>query len=413
MSEQDKQEGHMDHQRLIGRKSVLISSIFVILIASFLGYYELTKVAVAIDNNGEQVTVRTHAATVGELLATLNIDVGAHDEVTPALDTKLAANMDVQYAKAEKVILTINDDEKEVYTTAATVGELLKKQSYETRAEDVIEPAAETVIEAGMHVSYRPAVAVTLTYDGEDHERFTAAATVEDFLKETEVAVGDDDRVEPSLDANVEEGLKVQLIRVEKITDVVEESVAFETVEKEDNGLEKGQEKVIEDGKEGREELTYTVTLEDGKEVKRELKETKTLQKSKDRVVAVGTKQQLSNTQTAKSETPVPVKTTATSASSGGKTFMMEATAYTASCNGCSGVTATGINLADNPSMKVIAVDPSVIPLGTRVHVEGYGEAIAGDTGGSIQGNKIDVHVATKEEARRFGRKTVKVTILD
>lgn len=98
---------------------------------------------------------------------------------------------------------------------------------------------------------------------------------------------------------------------------------------------------------------------------------------------------------------------------SAGKTMQMEATAYTAYCNGCSGVTRTGIDLRANPNQKVVAVDPNVIPLGTRVHVEGYGEAIAGDTGGAIKGNKIDLYVQTKDEAYTFGRQQVEVTILD
>lgn len=91
----------------------------------------------------------------------------------------------------------------------------------------------------------------------------------------------------------------------------------------------------------------------------------------------------------------------------------MEATAYTASCEGCSGVTATGINLKENPDAKVISVDPNVIPLGTKVYVEGYGEAIAGDTGGAIKGNKIDIFIPNKEDAINYGRQSVKVTILD
>ncbi|MBT2689501.1 LysM peptidoglycan-binding domain-containing protein [Bacillus sp. ISL-47] len=95
------------------------------------------------------------------------------------------------------------------------------------------------------------------------------------------------------------------------------------------------------------------------------------------------------------------------------KVLTMEATAYTANCEGCSGITATGINLKENPNQKVISVDPNVIPLGTKVHVEGYGEAIAGDTGGAIKGNKIDIFMPSKEDAINFGRQTVKVTILD
>jgi 3D (Asp-Asp-Asp) domain-containing protein len=94
------------------------------------------------------------------------------------------------------------------------------------------------------------------------------------------------------------------------------------------------------------------------------------------------------------------------------KEFMVSASAYTASCNGCSGITSTGINLNKNPDLKVIAVDPQVIKIGTKVYVEGYGYAIAGDTGGAIRGNKIDVFFSSKSNALKWGRKTVKIKIL-
>lgn len=94
------------------------------------------------------------------------------------------------------------------------------------------------------------------------------------------------------------------------------------------------------------------------------------------------------------------------------KEIMVSASAYTANCNGCSGITSTGINLKQNPDVKVIAVDPSIIPLGTKVYVEGYGYAIAGDTGGAIKGNKIDVFFPSKSEAFKWGRKQVKIKIL-
>ncbi|WP_046174461.1 LysM peptidoglycan-binding and 3D domain-containing protein [Domibacillus indicus] len=96
-----------------------------------------------------------------------------------------------------------------------------------------------------------------------------------------------------------------------------------------------------------------------------------------------------------------------------GKTITVTATAYTAECAGCSGITATGIDLRSQPNKKVIAVDPNVIPLGTRVYVEGYGEAIAGDTGGAIKGNKIDLHVPNNDAAYSWGVRTVNVTILN
>jgi len=95
------------------------------------------------------------------------------------------------------------------------------------------------------------------------------------------------------------------------------------------------------------------------------------------------------------------------------KEITVKATAYTASCEGCSGTTATGINLKANPNKKVIAVDPSVIPLGSEVYVEGYGKAIAGDTGGAIKGNRIDVFIPSEQDAIQFGVKQLKVTIIN
>lgn len=115
--------------------------------------------------------------------------------------------------------------------------------------------------------------------------------------------------------------------------------------------------------------------------------------------------------------TAPPAKTTQAAApaptSSTAKEMTVTATAYTAYCNGCSGTTYTGIDLRSNPNQKVIAVDPSVIPLGSRVWVEGYGEAIAGDIGGAIKGNIIDVFMADQQDALNWGRKTVNIKILD
>lgn len=109
---------------------------------------------------------------------------------------------------------------------------------------------------------------------------------------------------------------------------------------------------------------------------------------------------------------PAAAKPAAASTQSG-KEMTVSATAYTAYCAGCSGVTRTGIDLRSNPNQKVIAVDPSVIPLGSKVWVEGYGTAIAGDTGGAIKGNKIDVFIPTQGEALNWGRKNVTIKILD
>ena len=95
---------------------------------------------------------------------------------------------------------------------------------------------------------------------------------------------------------------------------------------------------------------------------------------------------------------------------SGRRIMTMVATGYGPGGNGKWGMqTASG----RRHSFGIVAVDPRVIPLGTRVYVEGYGSAIAADTGGAIKGNRIDLAFDTDDEAEKVGIRTVKVLLLD
>lgn len=114
----------------------------------------------------------------------------------------------------------------------------------------------------------------------------------------------------------------------------------------------------------------------------------------------------VSNSNTAKTNTQPAQEQSAS------RTLTMTATAYTADCTGCSGITATGIDVR-NSTPNIIAVDPNVIPLGSKVWVEGYGTAIAGDTGGAIKGNRIDLLVASHSTAIEYGVRTVTVKVLN
>lgn len=103
----------------------------------------------------------------------------------------------------------------------------------------------------------------------------------------------------------------------------------------------------------------------------------------------------------------------ASDSSEPGEWETFEATAYTAHCEGCSGVTRTGVDLRENPEADVIAVDPDVIPLGARVEVRGHGEFLAADTGGAITGEKIDIFMPDIEDAQSFGRQSVEIRVID
>ena len=89
--------------------------------------------------------------------------------------------------------------------------------------------------------------------------------------------------------------------------------------------------------------------------------------------------------------------------------IQVRATAYTPYDAGCNGITATGAKATKG----IVAVDPSVIPLGTKVYIPGYGVAIAADTGGAIKGNRLDVCYDSLSDALQWGVKTVEVYILE
>ncbi|WP_017729524.1 G5 and 3D domain-containing protein [Halalkalibacterium ligniniphilum] len=390
-------------------KKFVISLMSLILFAAIIGYavYETTKATVTVALEGEEeVVVQTHASTVGELMEEQAWDVQNHDLIEPALDSEIIGNMTIAWKPAKQIFVKIDGEERTVWTTANNVEELIKELEIAHTEKDYLQPSLTTAITDEMNLVYESAFQVELISDGKKREVWTTSTTVADFLEREDLELGELDRVEPELDARIDEQTDIRVIRVEKVTDVVEESVAFATVTRKDDKLESGKEKVIDSGKEGRVEKHYEVTLEDGKEVSRELVKTETVRESEDRVVAVGTRPAATNVSRSASAA-------SSSSTPSGRTLSVTATAYTANCAGCSGITATGINLNNNRHAKVIAVDPSVIPLGTRVHVEGYGTAIAGDTGGAIRGHKIDLHMPTKAEAQRWGRRTVKITILN
>ncbi len=382
------------------KKTVIVVSSFLVF-AGIFGYviYEGTKQSINLTLNGEETSIKTHANTVAGVLSEQAIELRDEDYLEPSLKTVITSDMNIIWKAAIPVELVINEESTKIWTTSNSVQELLDTQAINVTEHDKIEPGLNASIKAHMKILVENAFQLTLNEGGEEKQIWTTSTTVADFLKQQEVTLNELDRIEPSVEAMVEANSVVTITRVEKVTDVVEESVDYAVVTKKDSNLKKGSEKVINKGSKGKIANHFEVIFENGKEVSRELIKTETVEKSKDRVVAVGTK---------------VVKQPQVSRGSGQVVteYYVEATAYTAYCNGCSGITRSGINLRANPDMKVIAVDPSIIPLGTRVYVEGYGYAIAADTGSAIIDYKIDVFVPTKSEAYRWGKKRVKIQIL-
>lgn len=179
-----------------------------------------------------------------------------------------------------------------------------------------------------------------------------------------------------------------QTTKIETRTVEVPVEVQYERVDT----LPKGEEKVLQEGTVGLDEVEEEIHYKQGDVIDTKELQRKTITPMQPKVVQVGTRE----VEVSRSYDRVR------------EVITMEATAYLPTDGGGDGITATGIRARHG----VVAVDPNVIPLGTRVYIPGYGEAIAADTGGDIIGNRIDVVLEDYGSAMQFGRRTVDVYIL-
>ncbi|MEK4967761.1 ubiquitin-like domain-containing protein [Cytobacillus sp. FSL R7-0696] len=386
--------------------AVIFASLIVTITASGFLIFEMTKKTVALTLDGEEQTINTHAKTIQEIFDEMDIGLRSEDYVYPSVDKAVKDNMEVVWNPAVQVKITDKKDSEVIWTTADTVQELIDEENIELSKHDVIKPKLGDKITGKMDIKIDRAFKIELAEGANDktEEVWSTSTTVADFLSQQDIKLGKLDRVEPKLDETVKENDVIKVIRVEKVTDVVEEPIEYAVVTKKDDSLKKGSEKVLEKGQDGLLKKEFEITRENGKEISRKLLSEEKVKESKDHIVAVGTKV---------SQPVTKVASRGETNESSGKEMYVSSTAYTAGCNGCSGVTATGLDLKANPGAKVIAVDPSVIPLGTKVYVEGYGYAVASDTGSAIKGNKIDVFFSSKSDAYRWGRKQVKIRVLN
>ena len=380
---------------------IITTSIAVFLLTSGILFFEGTKKTVALSLDGEKQQVKTHADTIGELLEEHDISVGTDDYLSIPEKTKIEDDLNIIWEPAVDIKIIVDGMEKSLTTTAKTVKEVLKEGNIQLRNEDKISHDLNSKIEAGMDIHIEKAFPVTIKVDGVNQTIWTVSTSVSDFLENANIRIGELDRVKPGLKEQLNKRTIVSITRVEKDTKEVEEPIAYETVKRNDESLTTGKQKVITEGADGIVSKKYELIKENGKVVSKKLISETVVKEKVDEVISIGTKPK------AKPVSFVSKKTKKKS-----NEYYVTATAYTVDCKGCSGKTAVGIDLHSNPNQKVIAVDPSLIPLGTKVYVEGYGYAVAGDTGGAINGKKIDVYVPTSAEAHNWGVRKVKLKVI-
>lgn len=237
---------------------------------------------------------------------------------------------------------------------------------------------------------------VSVESDGSTRSLRTSQTTVGAVLKEAGIEVGPLDMVTPALGERLSKETQISIVRVHEAMETSKEPIAYETVRTFSRLLRPGQTKVTKTGVRGMKEVRRLVRYEDGVVVKRIVVGAKVLQKPEKQVVAVGSLGRYAS----RGEFSVA------------RSMRMSASAYDPGPRSC-GRYATGrTSCGLRAGYGVVAVDPRVIRLGTRLYVEGYGHAIAGDTGRAIKGNRIDLGFDSYREAMRFGRRPVTVHVL-
>lgn len=307
----------------------------------------------------------------------------------------------VLVTKRKDITLVIDGKTTNVVTYKDTVKAVLSENDIKVGEKDKISPSLDSEIEDNSTITIKRAIDVTISVDGKTLNILSAEDNVETLLSAEGITLNEKDKIEPSKETKLYAGLAIDITRVENKTETEAVPVEFETVLKTDSSLANTVTKTVQEGANGEKKITYDVVYEDGQEVSRTKISEEIVKEPVDKIVVKGTRATLPYS---RGGSPLTYS----------RAFTAKATAYWAFDGVGNTYTSTGRVAVRNPDgYSTIAVDPKVIPYGTRLYVENYGFAIAADCGSAIKGNTIDVYFNTKKEAYIWGVKYVKVYILD
>ncbi len=383
---------------------LLVVALVLVISVVFLGFV-LPKDVTIVDS-GSETSVTTLAKTVEEVLKEKNISLSKNDSVNPELSAEISDDMIVTITRAKTVELHADGKNYKLCTTKETVSELLGEFDISLGKKDLLSCDINEKLTNGMDITVTRAKNVTVKVDGKIHNKTTNMPTVKDFLDNVCIYLKKYDEVTPPLETPITEGLEIKVARVTVDYQTVEEAIPFTVVKKQSSEHFKGETVVKQKGVNGLAKNTYRVVKRDGKLVSKTLSNSEKIKESVDKIVLVGTREK----QGLASRGDLKYK----------KVITCTATAYDPGVhsNGkWAGMTATGRPAGPG----IVAVDPNVIPLNSRLYIEStddgkswsYGYCIAGDTGGAIKGNRVDLCYSTVAECYQFGRRQCNVYILE
>ncbi len=354
------------------------------------------------------ITLLTHAQTPAEIFAEQGITISPADDIfvdgvrwdadTPLPTTivpetgrfaPLRARIEamrpqpVQLTRHRAVPVTINDGERSqtILSTAQTIGEVLVAQGIPIFEGDAFNPPLSAPLTPDTTITIERSVPVEISVDGKRIKTRTRAETVGGVLAQEGVMLVGQDYTRPAENAPLSAGKTIEVVRVTEALEIEKETTDFETIYMPDPNLEIDHQEVQQPGQQGITKTRTRVRYENGEEVFRQTEETWLAQEPADKIIAYGTNIIVRTLKTPDGEIEYWRK------------IRMLATSYSAATSGkgkdhpAYGITRTGLQAG----YGVVAVDPGVVPLWSKVYVPGYGEAVAGDTGGAIIGKHIDL----------------------
>lgn len=300
---------------------------------------------------------------------------------------------------SKRVNLVVDNRSIELRTQACSVAGLLADNGIVINSIDRLTPGPLALLQEGMQVEVSQAISVIIEAEDQTVTVLTTASTVEAAAREAGIDLRGSDKVVPERHTLVTPNLKVKIIPVFHRLILTRLPLSYKTVRKFDPTLYSYSSKTEREGKEGLLLRIEDVVYEGDRRVRTAFTTERVIAPPVSEVIRVGARLY---------QRSVGRTLVSRGGQRKGKTLQMLATTY-APGHGCGFRTATG----QKAGYGIAAVDPKVIPLGTRLYIEGYGPAAAADTGGRIKGNRIDLCFDSLSAARAFGNRTVIVYLLE
>ncbi len=243
---------------------------------------------------------------------------------------------------------------------------------------------------------------LNIVVKGEEIKISTFQKTVKGLLDEEKIKYDEDDEISPALDTKLTDYMNIKVTNVKKVTQKEYDKIPYEVNLVEDKNIEKGNTKLEQEGKEGKKELVYELVYNDGELVNKELIKENIVKKPTNKIVKKGIKEEII-VASRESNSRVSDLKQSSSKQSDSRTMSVVATAY-------AGDSITSMGTV--PKWGTIAVDPSVIPYGSKVYIPEFGMSfIAEDCGGAIKGNRIDIFMNSESQAQNWGRQSIEINV--